>query len=63
MDAVASLGVKNITLACSSLFPVHEHLVQYVKSGVITGIDTDYMYRPMPRLEPLVEKPLVKIFS
>ena len=29
MDAVATLGVKNITVACSSLFPVHEHLVQH----------------------------------
>ena len=49
MDAVASLGIKNITVACSSMFPVHEHLVQHIKSGVITGIDTDYMSGPLAR--------------
>ena len=49
LDVVASLGIKNITVACSSLFPVHEHLVQHIKSGVITGIDTDYMSGPLAR--------------
>lgn len=49
MDAVAQMGVKNITVACSSLFPVHAHLMQHIKSGVITGIDTDYMSGPLAR--------------
>ena len=49
LDAVAAMGVKGITVACSSLFPVHEHLVQHIRSGVITGIDTDYMSGPLAR--------------
>ena len=49
MDAVAALGVKGVTVACSSLFPVHEHLVEHIKSGVITGLDTDYMSGPLAR--------------
>ena len=47
MEAVAALGVKNITVACSSLFPVHKPLVEHIKSGVVTGIDTDYMSGPV----------------
>ena len=49
MDAVAALGVKDITVACSSLFPVHEHLIEHIKTGVITGLDTDYMSGPLAR--------------
>lgn len=49
MDAVAALGVKNITVACSSLFPVHEPLVEHIRSGVVTGLDTDYMSGPVAR--------------
>lgn len=49
MDAVAALGVKGITVACSSLFPVHEHLIEHIKTGVITGLDTDYMSGPLAK--------------
>lgn len=49
MDAVATLGVKGITVACSSLFPVHEHLIEHIKTGVITGLDTDYMSGPLAK--------------
>ena len=49
MDAVAALGVKGITVACSSLFPVHEHLIEHIKNGVITGLDTDYMSGPLAK--------------
>lgn len=49
MDAVAVLGVKDITVACSSLFPVHEHLIGHIRSGVITGLDTDYMSGPLAK--------------
>ena len=49
MDAVAALGVKDITVACSSLFPVHEHLIEHIRAGVITGLDTDYMSGPLAK--------------
>ncbi|MDY0260687.1 MAG: citrate lyase subunit alpha [Desulfovibrio sp.] len=49
MDAVAALGVKGITVACSSLFPVHEHLIEHIRTGVITGLDTDYMSGPLAK--------------
>ncbi len=38
MDAIASMGVKNLTLAATALFPNHESLIEHVKSGVIGAI-------------------------
>ena len=40
VDAIAQLGIKNITLASSSLSKVHGALIQYIKDGVITRIST-----------------------
>lgn len=40
VEAIANLGIKNITLASSSLSSVHVALVRYIKDGVITRIST-----------------------
>lgn len=40
IEAIANLGIKNITLASSSLSSVHGALVKYIKDGVITRIST-----------------------
>lgn len=47
MKTIAELGIKDITLAASSLFPVHEPLVELIKSGVITKIVSNYMSGPV----------------
>lgn len=39
VDKLAKRGVKGITLAPSALFPVHEPLVEHIKSGVIANIE------------------------
>jgi citrate lyase subunit alpha/citrate CoA-transferase len=44
---IARAGLKDITIAPSSLFPVHAPLVQYLDSGVVTGIHTAYMVGPV----------------
>lgn len=44
---IARAGLKDITIAPSSLFPVHAPLVQYLESGVVTGIHTAYMVGPV----------------
>lgn len=41
--ALFKTGVKNITLAPSSIFPIHAPLVEYIKSHQITKIYTDYL--------------------
>ena len=40
IDAIAKMGIKNLTLASSSLNNVHASLVKYIKDGVITSITT-----------------------
>ena len=39
MDAIARKGIKNIRIYPTALFPVHEHLIQHIESGVITSIE------------------------
>lgn len=43
MQAAAKLGLKNLKVAASGIFPVHAPLVELIKNGTITGIDTNYM--------------------
>jgi len=40
MDEIARLGVKNLTICASSLTNAHEPLLEHIKSGVVTGLQT-----------------------
>ena len=40
MAEIAAMGVKDITIAASSLSDVHAPLVDYIEQGVVTGIQT-----------------------
>src|SRR3954454_24117925 len=46
MAEIAALGLRDIKVAASSLFPVHAPLVGHTRAGVVTGIVTSYMARP-----------------
>lgn len=43
MDTIAEMGYKDIKLAASSIFPVHEPIIKHIQEGVITSIDTNYI--------------------
>ena len=47
MLEVAKLGIKNITLVASSIFEVHQPLVQLIKDNIITKIITAYVAGPV----------------
>lgn len=47
MKEVERLGIKDIKVAASSIFPIHEPLVDLIKKGVVTGIYTNYMSGPV----------------
>lgn len=47
MYAISKRGIKDITVAASSIFPIHEPLVEYMKKGVVTGIVANYMSGPV----------------
>lgn len=40
MDVIAKLGIKNLTLASSSLGSIHKPLIEHIKNGVVTKITT-----------------------
>ncbi|MGH4120621.1 citrate lyase subunit alpha [Clostridium sp.] len=47
LEAIAFRGIKNITVAVSSIFPNHSPLIQHIKNGVVTKIYTNYMSGPV----------------
>jgi citrate lyase subunit alpha/citrate CoA-transferase len=47
LAAAARLGLKNLNIMASSIFPVHAPLVEHIKSGVVTGLDTNYIAGPV----------------
>ena len=47
MDAIASSGIKNITVAVSSIFPIHTPLISHIRNGIVTKIATSYMSGPV----------------
>ena len=44
---IASIGLRDITVAASSLFPVHAPLVEHMRSGVVSGISATYIAGPV----------------
>lgn len=40
MNIIAKMGIKNLTIAASSLGSVHKPLIEHIKSGIVTNITT-----------------------
>lgn len=40
MDVIAKMGIKNLTLAASSLIDIHKPLIEHIKNGVVKRIET-----------------------
>lgn len=61
MAEIAAMGIKNLCLQASSLFDCHAPLIDHIKNGVVTAIETDYMNgRPARAIsEGLLKKPVV----
>ena len=47
LEEAAKLGVKGLTLLSSSIFPTHAPLIEHIKSGMVTTLDTNYMSGPV----------------
>ncbi|HBX48211.1 MAG TPA: citrate lyase subunit alpha [Clostridiaceae bacterium] len=61
LKEIDELGIKDITVAASSIFPVHQPLVEYIKKGVVTGIYANYISGPVAEAISLglLKKPVV----
>jgi len=49
LATAAQLGLKNLKVALSSVFPIHAPLIEHVKNGVVTALDTNYMSGPVAK--------------
>lgn len=47
LDTAAKLGIGDLTVAMSSVFPIHAPLVGHFATGTVTGLDTNYMTGPV----------------
>ncbi|TGE32021.1 citrate lyase subunit alpha [Desulfosporosinus sp. Sb-LF] len=47
LDELAERGISDLTIAASSIFPIHAPLVEHIKNGVVTGLVTSYMSGPV----------------
>lgn len=43
VDVIAKMGIKNLTLAASSLIDIHKPLIEHIRNGVIYRIETSGM--------------------
>lgn len=61
LDVAAKRGLKNLTVALSSIFPVHAPLIDHIKNGVVSGLDTNYMSGPVAQAvsRGLLERPVI----
>lgn len=47
LAALAQRGIKDLTIAASSIFPIHAPLVEYMEREVVTGIVASYISGPV----------------
>jgi len=47
LEGLAQRGVKGLTVAASSIFPIHEPLVKHIENGVVTGLVANYISGPV----------------
>lgn len=47
LEAIAKRGIKDLTVAASSIFPIHAPMVEHIKNGVVTQIYANYMSGPV----------------
>src|SRR6056297_707222 len=43
LNKVAEMGIKDLTIAPSSVFPVHIDIIDHIKNGVVKKIECNYM--------------------
>jgi citrate lyase subunit alpha/citrate CoA-transferase len=49
LATAARMGIRGLKVALSAIFPVHAPLVDHIKTGVVSALDTNYMSGPVAR--------------
>lgn len=61
LEEIARMGIRNITINCSSVMDVHLPLTEHIKNGVVTGLEASYIGPAVGRelSAGILQKPVV----
>lgn len=57
----AAMGIKDLTVNASSIFDIHEPLIEHIRNKVVTGVECNYMGGRVGKAisEGILEKPVI----
>jgi citrate lyase subunit alpha/citrate CoA-transferase len=61
LERIAKMGIRDLTVNASSLFDCHTPLLEHIKNGIVTGLETNYMSSQIGRAVSggLLGKPVI----
>lgn len=61
LDEISKLGIKDINVHASSVFDVHEPIIEHIKNKTVTGIECSYMGAKVGKAicNGIMEKPVI----
>lgn len=61
MEEIAACGIKNLTINASAIFNVHSPLIEHIKNGTVSALETDYLEGQVGAAVSggLMEKPVI----
>ena len=61
LETAAAMGLRDLTVNASSVFDTHAPLVDHIKNGVVTGLETDYISAAVGKAisEGVLAKPVI----
>lgn len=61
LDTAAELGIKDLKVACTALFPINMPIVDHIKNGVVTALDLPGIVGPVGTevSKGILDKPVV----
>ena len=61
LDEIAKMGIKDITVNASSIHDGHAPIIEHIRNGVVTGLETNYMGPKVGRAisEGILKKPVI----
>ena len=61
LEQAAEMGIKDLTVNASSIFDIHEPIIEHIKNVVVTGLECNYMGGKVGKAisQGILEKPVI----
>lgn len=61
LEQAAEMGIEDLTVNASSIFDIHEPIIEHIKNGVVTGLECNYMGGKVGKAisQGILEKPVI----